>query len=95
MFAAMSVSLISCGGSAGSGNSEVSAEKDTVVPSGVETRVVDNLMVSWVKDNDGNKCASAFADDSHKWNRYRADTLLHAKILTRDAFRKRYCRDSV
>ena len=55
MFAAMSVSLMSCGGSAGSGNSEVSAEKDTVVPSGVETRVVDNLMVSWVKDNDGNK----------------------------------------
>ncbi len=48
MLAAMSVSLMSCGGSAGSGNSEVSAEKDTVVPSGVESRVVDNLMVSWV-----------------------------------------------
>lgn len=27
MFAAMSVSLMSCGGSAGSGNSEVSAER--------------------------------------------------------------------
>lgn len=55
MFAALSVSMMSCGGNSGSGNTEVSDGRDTVASSGVETRVVDNLKVSWVKDNDGNK----------------------------------------
>lgn len=55
MFAALSVSMMSCGGSSGSGNTKVSDGRDTVASSGVETRVVDNIKVSWVKDNDGSK----------------------------------------
>lgn len=55
MFAALSVSMMSCGGNSGSGNTEVSDGRDTVASSGVETRVVDNIKVSWVKDNDGSK----------------------------------------
>lgn len=56
LLAAMSVSVMSCGGNSNAQNAGDSAKADTVVTSGgVETRMVGDVKVSWIKDNDGDK----------------------------------------